>query len=82
MRRAALGLTQEQLAADFGVRPQTVGNWDKGERPQARFFAGLADFLGLPDARVVRQLANGAADSVPANDLRDEAPAGPLSRMS
>lgn len=31
-KRALLGMTQEQLAAELNVAPNTVARWERGER--------------------------------------------------
>jgi transcriptional regulator with XRE-family HTH domain len=60
--RAARKLSQAALAARFGVRPQTIGAWEKGAAPpQPRFFDRLAEFLNLSSADDVRKLAHGEA---------------------
>jgi transcriptional regulator with XRE-family HTH domain len=46
-RRLTEDLTQAQLATHFGVRQQTVGAWERGERPQPRFWRQLAEYLEL-----------------------------------
>jgi len=46
-QRSADDLTQAQLAKRFGVRQQTIGAWERGERPQSRFLADLADYVGM-----------------------------------
>lgn len=55
-RRFAEGLSQAELAAQFGVRQQTLGAWERGERPQARFLPALAEYVGLPDEHALRAL--------------------------
>lgn len=50
------GLSQAELGARFGVRQQTVGAWERGERPQARFLPALADYVGLRDEQELRRL--------------------------
>jgi transcriptional regulator with XRE-family HTH domain len=46
-RRFADNITQAELGSRLGVRQQTVGAWERGERPQARFLPLLADYVGL-----------------------------------
>ncbi len=48
-QRRADDLTQAELAKQFGVRQQTIGAWERGERPQSRFFAELRRYLGLDE---------------------------------
>jgi transcriptional regulator with XRE-family HTH domain len=48
-KRLTENRTQADLAKVFGVRQQTVGSWERGERPQARFAGAIADYLALPD---------------------------------
>jgi transcriptional regulator with XRE-family HTH domain len=55
-RRRADNLTQAELAARLGVRQQTIGAWERGERPQKRFFNALANYLGVGEQEVVRRL--------------------------
>jgi transcriptional regulator with XRE-family HTH domain len=57
-RRFEDGLTQAALAKEFGVRQQTIAAWERGERPQTRYHAALADFLGLPDESSLIDLLN------------------------
>jgi transcriptional regulator with XRE-family HTH domain len=40
-------LTQAELAKRFGVSPQTISSWERGDRPQSRFLNIVADYLGL-----------------------------------
>jgi transcriptional regulator with XRE-family HTH domain len=40
-------LTQSELGERFGVRQQTIGAWERGERPQSRFLGELASYLGF-----------------------------------
>ena len=55
-------LTQGDLAERFGVAQQTVGAWERGERPQNRFFGPLASYLGLSDERELMSLLESQAD--------------------
>lgn len=48
MRRFAANETQAQLAARLGTRQQTVGGWERGDRPQRRFLAALAEYVEIP----------------------------------
>jgi transcriptional regulator with XRE-family HTH domain len=50
-QRSASDLTQAQLAERFGVRQQTIGAWERGERPQSRFLADLAGYIGMDGER-------------------------------
>ena len=50
---------QGQLAEHFEVRTQTVSAWERGQAPQRRFFAKIAEFLELPDERAVEVLLLG-----------------------
>lgn len=47
-RRFAANETQAQLAGRLGTRQQTVGGWERGDRPQRRFLAPLAEYVGIP----------------------------------
>ena len=38
---------QGQLAKHWGIRTQTVSAWERGQAPQRRFFAKIAEFIGL-----------------------------------
>jgi transcriptional regulator with XRE-family HTH domain len=46
-KRLADDLTQAELGERFGVAQQTIGAWERGERPQSRFFGELASYVGL-----------------------------------
>lgn len=46
-RRFEANETQAELAARLGTRQQTIGAWERGERPQRRFLRQLADYVGL-----------------------------------
>lgn len=47
-RRFESNETQAALAARLGTRQQTIGAWERGERPQRRFLRQLAEYVGLP----------------------------------
>jgi transcriptional regulator with XRE-family HTH domain len=59
-QRAARKISQAELADLLGVRPQTIGAWEAGKKPQVRFHEPLARFLGLPSAADVRALMSHA----------------------
>lgn len=46
-QRFANNETQSQLAERLLTRQQTVGAWERGDRPQRRFLAPLADYVGI-----------------------------------
>jgi transcriptional regulator with XRE-family HTH domain len=46
-RRLRDDLTQAELAERFRVRQQTIGAWERGERPQPRFWPPIAEYLDL-----------------------------------
>jgi transcriptional regulator with XRE-family HTH domain len=48
-QRRADDLTQAKLGAKFGVSQQTIGAWERGERPQNRFLGALANYLSLDE---------------------------------
>ena len=52
-QRQSDDLTQAELARRFGVRQQTIGAWERGERPQSRFFGDLGNYLGLGEPELV-----------------------------
>ena len=52
-QRLADDLTQAELGKRFGVRQQTIGAWERGERPQRRFLGQLAEYLGLAERELV-----------------------------
>jgi transcriptional regulator with XRE-family HTH domain len=70
-------LTQAELGERFGVRQQTIGAWERGERPQSRFFARLAQYLGLGGEQELVSLIDSRADvsaeQEAAGDLAGEA---------
>lgn len=67
-RRRELRITQEELAARLGVRPQTVSAWERGSAPQTRFHGAVAAFLELPGgpSELVALVEGG---SVPKSDV-------------
>jgi transcriptional regulator with XRE-family HTH domain len=46
-RRRNDDLTQAQLGKKLGVSQQTIGAWERGERPQGRFLDALSGYLGM-----------------------------------
>lgn len=45
-RRAALGITQVQMAARFGVSQSTIVLWESdGSYPRPRFLPAIAEYL-------------------------------------
>jgi transcriptional regulator with XRE-family HTH domain len=46
-RRHTDDLTQAQLGKKLGVSQQTIGAWERGERPQSRFLGALGRYLGM-----------------------------------
>lgn len=58
-KRHGAGLTQVQLAESMGVRSQSIARWEKGSRPQPRFYLTIASFLGLDGEEAVRALVRG-----------------------
>jgi tetratricopeptide (TPR) repeat protein/transcriptional regulator with XRE-family HTH domain len=57
-RRKAVGLTQEQLAEQLGVKRTTLVRWERGEtQPQPWLRPKLAEALGVPAARIEELLA-------------------------
>jgi len=46
-RRFTANETQAQLASRLGTTQQTVGKWERGDRPQRRFLAPLAEYVGI-----------------------------------
>ena len=45
--RKAAHLTQEQLAAELGVTPQSVSNWERGGAPDISMLAPIANYFGI-----------------------------------
>lgn len=78
--RFADGLSQAELAARFGVRQQTVGAWERGERPQGRFLAALAEYVGMPDEHALRALLD--ADQHVREDTAPSAAPLPMDRTT
>jgi transcriptional regulator with XRE-family HTH domain len=52
--REKLGLTQEQLAAEFGYAKQAIGNWETGYRPVPKYVAAIVNQLLTKSRRRVR----------------------------
>lgn len=46
-QRKAANLTQEQLAAELGVTPQSVSNWERGGAPDISLLPVLANFFSV-----------------------------------
>ena len=46
-RRRGLGLSQTAVGDRLGVRQQTVGLWESGERPRSRYLPLIAAFLDI-----------------------------------
>lgn len=53
-RRKAKALSQEDLAEQFGVHQATITKWERGARIGTTHLPGLAKFLGMPLAEVLR----------------------------
>jgi transcriptional regulator with XRE-family HTH domain len=68
-RRVADELTQADLGERFGVRQQTIGAWERGERPHARFLVPIADYLGL-ESSVLQHLFEQAEQAAIENSAR------------
>ena len=45
--RKSANLTQEQLAAELGVTPQSVSNWERGGAPDISLLPVLANFFSV-----------------------------------
>lgn len=70
-QRLADDLTQGQLAERFGVRQQTIGAWERGERPQSRFHGELANYLGLRNEHELMALIDSQLDLPTDQDAAD-----------
>ena len=57
-QRRADDLTQAALGKRFGVRQQTIGAWEHGERPQNRFLGDLANYLGMGKQELLSLIDN------------------------
>lgn len=67
-RREIMGHTQETLAEFVGVKPTTVGRWERGEScPQAWCRPKLADALQVSLEKLDRLLAEGQPVEAPAD---------------
>lgn len=55
-KRVADDLTQAELGERFNVKQQTVGAWERGERPQAGQLPKLAEYIGLASERELSAL--------------------------
>ena len=42
------GMSQAQAAAEIGTTQQTLGRWEKGDRPQARWHQRIESFIRPP----------------------------------
>jgi len=45
--RRRIGLTQEELAAQLGVSPQSISNWERGGYPDITLLPRIANFFGI-----------------------------------
>ena len=45
--RRKKGLTQEELAAQLGVSPQSISNWERGGYPDIILLPRIANFFGI-----------------------------------
>jgi transcriptional regulator with XRE-family HTH domain len=73
--RRANDQTQEQLARRFRVRQQTIGAWERGERPQNRFLGELANYLGLDSEQELIALLDRQPGPRPPSEAEDAASA-------
>jgi len=62
-KRFAERMTQAEVAEQIGVRQQTIGAWERGERPQSRYYAALTSYLALPNERSLIALLDNEAQS-------------------
>jgi transcriptional regulator with XRE-family HTH domain len=68
-KRLADDLTQAELGERFRVRQQTIGAWERGERPQSRFLNELATYLEFNDERDLAKLLDGQAGPSPVPEV-------------
>ena len=58
--RKSANLTQEQLAAELGVTPQSVSNWERGGAPDISMLPVLANFFSV----TIDELMGNSAENV------------------
>jgi transcriptional regulator with XRE-family HTH domain len=61
-QRRASDLTQFELGEQFGVAQQTIGAWERGERPGREFLVRLASYIGLDSEQELISLLNSQED--------------------
>ncbi len=66
--RRADGLTQAELGDRIGAAQQTIGAWERGERPQPRYFPKLAEYLSLDERELASLIGEAGDDSADSND--------------
>jgi transcriptional regulator with XRE-family HTH domain len=67
-RRHTDDLTQTQLGLELGVSQQTIGAWERGDRPRNRSLDALAKYLGMDKQKLV-SLIDGRPSS-PSDEVR------------
>lgn len=70
--RRAKGLTQEQLAEEFGVSPQAVSKWENGAScPDILILPQLADFFGITVDELLRGPRGGEVRLLPPEERKN-----------
>ena len=70
--RARRGLTQEQLAEEFGVSPQAVSKWENGAScPDILILPQLADFFGITVDELLRGPRGGEVRLLPPEERKN-----------
>ena len=72
MHRAKRGLTQDQLAEQFGVTAQAVSKWETGGScPDVAMLAAIADFFSVSIDELIRGERPSEARLVPSEERKD-----------
>lgn len=60
-RREELNLTQDELAAQLGVKGMTVSRWERGESlPRRKVWPKLQEITGVPIADLITEVSEKA----------------------
>lgn len=72
-KRRTDGLTQTQLANQFGVQQQTIAAWEQDNRPKTSYIGKLARYLGMVEKELVLLIDTQSALSLAQPEASEEA---------